>query len=80
MNKENSKQIFSLERFEGETAILEDDGGNRLSVRRATLPENAKEGDRFEQQEDGSLLFLEAETLQKKQDIRAMLNSLWKDS
>ena len=80
MNKENSKQIFSLERFEGETVILEDDGGNRLSVRRATLPETTKEGDRFEQQEDGSLLFLETETLQKKQDVRAMLNSLWKDS
>ena len=54
--------------------------GNRLSVRRATLPETTKEGDRFEQQEDGSLLFLETETLQKKQDVRAMLNSLWKDS
>ena len=36
---------FSIDRFEGECAVLEKEDGTFLNVLKEFLPENAKEGD-----------------------------------
>lgn len=37
--------MYIIDRFEGESAVLETDSGNHISTDRKNLPSDAKEGD-----------------------------------
>lgn len=36
---------YAIDRFEGDFAVLEDDDGNTMPVRRAALPADVRQGD-----------------------------------
>ena len=62
--------MLIIERFEGNTAIIED-GGKYFEVSREDLPENACEGDVLKKV--GSIY----ETESRRKEILKLQNSLW---
>lgn len=71
--------IFSLDRLEGAIAVLQDENGRNLEIKRALLPSGAAEGDLFRRDEAGVWVFCPRETEQKKADVRSRLEALWKE-
>ena len=67
---------FSIDRFEGQIAILIDEEGKKASIRREDLPQNAVEGD---------VLYLEgekfvknpSETDQKRAEVQSLIDELF---
>lgn len=45
--------LYSIDRFEGDIAVLVDEDGNSLDVPRADLPDGIKSGDMLRRQADG---------------------------
>lgn len=45
--------LYSLDRFEGEWAVLVDEAGISRNVPRTALPQEAAEGDMFREQDGG---------------------------
>ena len=52
--------LYSVDRFEGDVAVLVDEDGNSLNVPRATLPAGVKSGDMLRRQADGFALDTDA--------------------
>ena len=67
--------MLIIERFEGNTAIIED-GGKYFEVSREDLPENASEGDVLKKV--GSIYEIDKEkTESRRKEILKLQNSLW---
>lgn len=66
-----------IDRFEGKFAVIELENRDTKNVPRALLPPEAKEGDVIAQ-ENGSFRIDEAETRQRRAEIKEILDSLWK--
>jgi len=49
-------KLYIIDRFEGEFAVLEEDGGGHIDVPKGQLPEGAHEGDVLEQAETGFII------------------------
>lgn len=49
-------KLCIIERFEGESAVLEEDSGGHIDVPKGQLPEDAHEGDVLEQSETGFII------------------------
>ncbi len=68
--------MYTIDRFEGDIALLEQQDRNMLEVPRHLLPANAKEGDCLSF--DGERYVLnEAETQQRSKRIQKKMDALW---
>jgi len=63
---------LSLDRFEGDYAICEDDAQRQHEIHKAKLPPNAKLGDVLRLSLEGSLSVDKVETERRKQKIRKL--------
>ena len=70
---------YIIDRFEGQTAVLEDHLGKILSVDRGLLLPDAVEGDVLELSEYGFKIDAE-ETARRQEKIRALEDDLFEDS
>ncbi len=52
--------LYSVDRFEGDVAVLVDEDGNSLDVPRAALPAGVKNGDMLRRQTDGFVMDADA--------------------
>ena len=68
---------YTVDRFEGDFAVLEDENRTMKDVPRGALPEEAKEGDVLIFAE-GSYSLDSEETARRKEDVRERLQRLWK--
>jgi len=59
---------YSIDRFEGTLAVLQDDNGSSMDVPRASLPTGARQGDVLMQQ-DGTWLPAPDETARRRQHV-----------
>ena len=67
--------IYTIDRFEGDYAVLEDDDENRVNVKKALLPEMAKESDVLDF--DGEAYTVNAEETEKRrQSVIEMLRKM----
>ena len=67
--------FYTIDRFEGDYAVLEDDDENRVNVKKALLPEMAKESDVLEF--DGEAYTVNAEETEKRrQSVIEMLRKM----
>lgn len=76
LNLNNS--TFSVDRFEGEFAVCENKKtGEMVNIKKSLLPENVKEGSiiKFE---NGNYILDSDATLQKQEQIKNMVNNLFK--
>ena len=67
---------LSLDRFEGEYAICEDDAQRQHEIHKAKLPPNAKPGDILRLSSEGKLIVDNAETARRKTRIKALQDRL----
>ena len=66
---------YSIDRFEGECAVLEKEDGTFLNVLKKFLPENAKEGDLI--QWDGSAWVIQTQqTMDRREALLAYRRKL----
>jgi hypothetical protein len=68
----------TIDRFEGEFAILEWEGRNIENIAKELLPSTAKEGDIIEFENDGYKVNL-AETMKRKKELKQLSEGLWED-
>lgn len=67
--------FYTIDRFEGDYAVLEDDDENRVNVKRALLPVTAKESDVLVF--DGETYTVNAEETEKRrQSVIEMLRKM----
>lgn len=67
--------FYTIDRFEGDYAVLEDDDENRVSVKKTLLPEAAKESDVLDF--DGETYTVNAEETEKRrQSVIEMLRKM----
>ncbi len=67
--------FYTIDRFEGDYAVLEDDDENRVNVKRALLPVTAKESDVLDF--DGETYTVNAEETEKRrQSVIEMLRKM----
>ena len=70
-------QEFSVDRFEGDIAVLENrENGNRINVERNKLPNNLKEGDILKCI-NGKYSLDKDRTIDETNRIRDKMNNLW---
>ena len=69
-------RMFSIDRFEGELAVLEQEDGRLLHVLRSFLPDTAREGDRIAYQ-NGAWTILQSETEQLRDELFDLQESLF---
>ena len=67
---------LSLDRFEGDYAICEDDAQRRHEIHQSKLPTNAKPGDILTLSSDGILSIDKAETAKRQARIKALQDKL----
>ncbi|MBP3313732.1 MAG: DUF3006 domain-containing protein [Oscillospiraceae bacterium] len=68
--------MYTIDRFEGEIALLEQEDRKMIEVPRHLLPHGAKEGDCL--QFDGKTYVLDEEGTQKqKERIKRKMDALW---
>ena len=67
--------MIVIERFEGDFAIVENDGAMQ-NIERGRLPQNAKEGDVIKQVGNGFEIDSD-ETEKRRKKIIGLQNSLW---
>lgn len=67
---------LSLDRFEGDYAICEDDAQRQHEIHKAKLPPNAKLGDVLRLLSDGTLSIDDVETKIRKARIKALQDRL----
>lgn len=70
--------MMSIDRFEGDYAICEQDDGSFCEILRSQLPADAGEGDCIKQTDAGYVLDQE-ETRRRREYNRALLKSLLED-
>ena len=68
---------LSLDRFEGDYAICEDDAQRQHEIHKAKLPPNAKLGDILRLSSEGKLIVDDAETARRKQTISRLQRKLF---
>jgi len=68
---------YTIDRFEGDFAVLEDENRTMKDVPRASLPTEAKEGDVLIFA-DGKYSVDAEETARRKEDAHKRLDRLWK--
>lgn len=67
--------FYTIDRFEGDYAVLEDDDENRVNVKKALLPEMARESDVLDF--DGEAYTVNAEETEKRrQSVIEMLRKM----
>ena len=66
----------SIDRFEGEIAVCEQDNGEILNIEKSRLPENAKEGDVLDIDDD-MITIDHDETKQRKEQIEKLVDDLF---
>lgn len=71
--------LYSIDRFEGDVAVLIDEDEESLTVPRASLPADAEEGMMFLKTEDGFVRDEAAEEA-RRAEILALLGQLRGDS
>lgn len=64
---------YTIDRFEGEFAVVELSEGRFANIPRVALPGEAKEGDVLDVSID------ETETNQRRNNIEKLMNSVWAD-
>ena len=67
---------YSVDRIEGNTAVLEDDDGKRRSIELLLLPENTKESDVLFEDENGTFVKDDEEKDRRQKLILEMLENL----
>ena len=66
----------SIDRFEGEIAVCEQENGEILNIEKSRLPENAKEGDVLDIDDD-VITIDHDETEQRKAEIKKLVDDLF---
>ena len=66
----------SIDRFEGEIAVCEQDNGEILNIEKSRLPENAKAGDVLDIDDD-MITIDHDETKQRKEQIKKLVDDLF---
>ena len=69
--------FLSIDRFDGDYAICQDDNEKLYEIKMSELPENAKLGDILKISPDGTLAFDMAETLNRKIRIKKLQDKLF---
>lgn len=67
---------YSVDRIEGNTAVLEDDNGKRRSIELHLLPENTEESDVLLEDENGIFVKDDEEKERRQKLILEMLENL----
>ncbi|MGN0453807.1 MAG: DUF3006 domain-containing protein [Ruminococcus sp.] len=67
---------YIIDRFEGDTAVLEDENKEFLNVPKSILPENANEGDCLVFK-DGKYIIDEETTKELKEEISDLMDELF---
>lgn len=70
--------IYSIDRFEGEYAICENDMRQSIQILRSKLPVNAVEGSCINVIDENNIVLDQAETDSRKQRILDLQNRLFK--
>lgn len=68
--------MLVIDRFEGNIAVCEEDGGTFRNISRDQLPPESREGDCLEVQ-DGAYHVNREETQRRREEILRLQNSLW---
>lgn len=69
---------YTIDRFEGNIAVLQSEGKQMQTVERALLPADAKEGDVLKE-ENGRYLPAPEKQAETAARIREKMKSLWKE-
>lgn len=69
--------FYSVDRFEGDLAVLQDDNKKSVVIKKAQLPKDAKVGMVFSLREDGQYYFEQEETKARKDNILSLQNELF---
>ena len=69
--------FLSIDRFDGDYAICQDDNEKLYEIKMSELPENAKPGDVLKLSPDSTLSFDVAETLNRKKRIKKLQDKLF---
>lgn len=69
--------FLSIDRFDGDYAICQDDNEKLYAIKMSDLPENAKPGDILKLSPGGTLAFDMAETLSRKKRIKKLQDKLF---
>ncbi len=69
--------IYSIDRFEGDFAILIDDNGEKTEINKESLPLYVKEGDLLSF-ENGEFIFEKDETKRRRENTVSKFNRLFK--
>lgn len=67
---------WTIDRFEGSAAMIEDLDENMISVDKALLPADAREGDILKKNENGCFELDAEATLRRRERISSMLSRL----
>lgn len=68
---------LSIDRFEGNYAICEDDERRMFAIELAELPKNAAEGDILAISDDGEITVDAEQTKRRREKIKKLQNSVW---
>jgi len=68
--------MYTIDRFENEYALIEDDTRKIIHVLKKDLPKDAKEGDRLTLKNNKWLINKKG-TISQKEKIDKLMNSLW---
>lgn len=69
---------ITIDRFEGEYAVCEDEAGKFIDIPKADIPKGAKEGDILSKADNGYRIE-KAETEAKREEIKKRMNKLFVD-
>lgn len=69
---------FTVDRFEGDKAVLECENGDMAVLERRSLPKNIREGDILDF-EAGSCYLNKEETERRRQRIKKLMEALFED-
>ena len=69
--------FLSIDRFDGDYAICQDDNEKLYEIKMSELPKNAKPGDVLKLSPDSTLSFDVAETLNRKKRIKKLQDKLF---
>ena len=69
-------KLFTVDRIEGDIAVLECENGDYVNIELKNLPKNIKEGDVLNF-ENGSCFLDESETKARSEKIKKMMESLF---
>lgn len=75
-NKLDAIEEFTVDRFEGDMAVLEDGNNNMLNVKKEDLPSDIKEGDVLKKI-NGKYFLDESLTQETSKRIKKKMDDLW---